>query len=324
MDKLFLLLKGAAMGVAEVIPGVSGGTIAFISGIYETLLDSIKSFDIQFLNYIRKAKITAAYKHVNGPFLSLLLLGMIIGLVSGIFTIGVLLKLYPAPVWAFFFGLIVISAIYVSRQVKSWNWKTTTFLILGIVIAFSITVLNPGEGSANLIVVFLSGILAISALMLPGISGSFILLLIGMYTIIRGNAEMAIRSFDLSSFLVILFFGFGCLVGLASFSRLLSYTFKKYHDQTLAILTGFMIGSLNKIWPWRNVSELLNKETGEILNNKDAILQQFGEESFKILKEVNVLPADYYMNEPYTIICIASAMLGFMLVFLLTRKSKAV
>lgn len=321
MDKLMLFLKGAAMGVAEVIPGVSGGTIAFITGIYERLLISIKSFDFELFKLIRKGSFGKAVKYVDGYFLATLISGMFAGLVTGIFTIGILLKLYPAPVWAFFFGLIIISAIYVFGQVKVWNIKAWLFMFLGIVIAFSITVLNPGEGSNNLIIVFLSGVVAISALMLPGISGSFILLLLGMYTIIRGEAEELMRTFAWDSLLLIIAFATGCAVGLASFSRILTYTFRKFHDQTLAILTGFMIGSLNKIWPWRNVAAVLDKETGETILDRNFILQQADSENFKILREINVLPGDYYMGEAHIILSLISAILGFLLVFALTRQT---
>lgn len=324
MDKILLVLKGAAMGIAEVIPGVSGGTIAFITGIYERLLNSIKSFDTQFINLVRKGNFIHAFMHVDGSFIFLLLLGMFVGIVTGIFTIGMLLEQYPAPVWAFFFGLIVVSAFYISAQIKDWNWQTIGYLLAGIIVAFTITVLNPGEGSSNLIAVFFSGMVAISALMLPGISGSFILLILGMYTIIRRHAEMALSELNVNSIIVILIFALGCGVGLSGFSRLLSYTFEKYRHQTFAILTGFMIGSLNKIWPWRNVEELLNKETGEIVIGQLNIIAYFNTDGYKILKEVNVLPSSYYMNEPYTVISIVCAIFGFFLVYLLTRQKEIV
>lgn len=322
MSQLLLIFKGMAMGMAEVIPGVSGGTIAFITGIYERLLNCIKAFDLQLFKYLIKFQFGKAWHHVDGGFLIFLFGGMIAGLVTGIFTIGILLEKYPAPVWAFFFGLIIVSALYIGQQIKHWNLKSILFLLAGAIFAYAITVLNPGEGSEQLWVVFLSGIVAISALMLPGISGSFILLLLGMYTIIRSNAEMALSSFAFDSILIIVVFLLGCLVGMASFSRLLSFTFKKFPDLTLAVLTGFMIGSLNKIWPWRNVVSILDKETSTQISSKELILEFVHNDQYKIIKELNVWPTEYYMDNPLVLYCVVSAVFSFGLVYFMTRQKK--
>lgn len=318
-----LVLKGWAMGIAEIIPGVSGGTIAFITGIYEELLNTIKGVNFSLIRVLRKEGLKAFWQAVNGKFISLLLVGMAIGIVIGIFLIGFLLENYPAPLWAFFFGLIISSAIYIGRQVSKWSLLNIGLLAGGAIFAFCITLLSPAEGSTNYMIVFASGMIAISALILPGISGSFILLLLGMYTIIREQAEKALSSFELESILTIVIFGFGCLVGLAFFSRFLSFTFKNYKNQTLAILTGFMLGSLNKIWPWRNPVLWLDKESGELVSDiaqidKNILLG----DSIRLIKEANVSPGVYEFFEPQFFTCIAAFLIGGIIVFVLDRGSK--
>lgn len=303
MKSVSLILKGMAMGVAEVIPGVSGGTIAFITGIYERLINSIKTLlNPSIISTLRKDGLKAAWNAIDGNFLLFLVGGMAAGLIGGIFTITHLLETHPTVVWGFFFGLIGASIIYVGRQVGKWNIITIAALIIGTAVAYFITVLNPGQGNDALWFVFLSGSLAICALILPGISGSFILLLLGMYTLIIPTVKDALKTFSMESLVVTGVFGLGCLIGLAIFSRVLSWTFAKYHDQTMAVLTGFMLGSLNKIWPWRNVLETR-------INSK-------GEEVPFI--EGNVMPAAYEGEALVTGVIIA-IIAGFVSVFVLSR-----
>lgn len=252
--KLPLVLKGMAMGIAEVIPGVSGGTIAFITGIYETLLDSIKKvLGPELIASFRRGGIRETWRSIHGTFLLFLILGMAIGFVAGVFGVDHLLEHYPVLVWSFFFGLIIASAIYIGRQVRSWGWQAITGLLLAALLAYWITIATPAQGSDALLMVFVAGAIAISALILPGISGSFMLLLMGMYTVIFPQIKSALTTQDPRSLVVVAVFGLGCLVGLGTVARVLSWTFKRFHNTTLAVLTGFMIGSLNKIWPWRNV-----------------------------------------------------------------------
>lgn len=296
-----------AMGIAEVIPGVSGGTIAFITGIYERLINAIKVvLNPGIIGTLRKEGLKATWEKADGTFLLFLILGMATGLIGGIFTITHLLETYPTLVWGFFFGLIAASIIYVGRQVRKWNWVSVLSLIIGTVVAYYITVVNPGQGSDALSFVFLSGALAICALILPGISGSFILLLLGMYTIIIPTVKDALKTFQMESLIITGVFGLGCLVGLALFSRLLSWTFKRYHDQTMAVLTGFMLGSLNKIWPWRNVMEYRIDSKGEEV--------PFIEE--------NVLPAAYEGNA-LVIGVIIAFVLGLAAVYFLAKYEKS-
>lgn len=315
-----LVLKGMSMGVAEIIPGVSGGTIAFITGIYEELIDTIKGVNFGLINILRKEGLAAFWKAINGNFLLMLLGGMALGIVVGIFAIGFLLENYPAPLWAFFFGLIIASAIYIGKQITQWNLGNIALMVIGVAVAYGITLISPSEGSTNYLIVLCSGMIAISALILPGISGSFILLLLGMYTIIRSEAESALTTFNVDSILILAVFAIGCVLGLAFFSRLLSWTFKEYKNQTLAILTGFMLGSLNKIWPWRNPVSWLDKDSGTIITDSSLMTKElFLGDEIQLIKEANVLPDAYQLFSPQVGLCIVGFVLGLGIVFILDR-----
>lgn len=296
------VLKGMAMGIAEVIPGVSGGTIAFITGIYEKLINTIKAFDFSLIATFRKDGFAGIWQQINGTFLVSLLLGMAIGIVVGVFGVTHLLETFPQLLWAFFFGLIVSSAIYIGRQVGSWGIGEIGALIFGIGLAYYITVASPAQGNEALWFVFISGAIAISALLLPGISGSFILLLMGMYTFILPTMKEALRTFDPQSLTIMVVFGLGCLTGLVTFSRVLSWTFKNYKNPTLALLTGFMVGSLNKIWPWRNVISTRINSKGEEVP----------------FMETTVMPGQFE-GEPMVIGVILLMIVGFASVFVLER-----
>ncbi len=307
-------LKGMAMGIAEVIPGVSGGTIAFITGIYERLISTIKAFGPEVVTAWRTGGISAAWQAIHGPFLLALLAGMSVGIVVGVFGVVHLLEHYPEILWAFFFGLIVASAVFIGRQVTAWKVTEILFLGAGVAVAYFITVATPAEGNQQLWFVFLSGAIAICALILPGISGSFILLLMGMYTFIIPTLKDALRTFDPEKLVIMGVFGMGCLVGLFAFSRVLSWMFTHHHNKTLAILTGFMIGSLNKIWPWR-VPVIGYTEEGDLVNWAPGI------ELDKILKESRLLPSAYaeQMGDPYIFPALTAMAIGFALVFVIER-----
>lgn len=308
----FTMVKGAFMGMAEVIPGVSGGTIAFITGIYERLINAIKEVDLEAINLLRRFKLMDLFKKVDGFFLLSVALGMFAGIGIGVLGIGHLLENYPAPVWGFFFGLIIASAIYIARKVDKWSSGVVLASIIGLAIALSITYLSPTEGSGNLFWVFICGCIAISALILPGVSGSFILLLLGMYTVVRGAAEKVMTEQDLGSGLILLVFMIGCGVGLLSFARVMSFAFKNYRNVTLGLLTGFMLGSLRKIWPWRNVETYLDKETGQIVSVQGSGVSL--PEEIQILSESLVLPAEYAGNS-FTMMTIVSLVLGFVALY---------
>ncbi len=300
-----LALKGMAMGIAEVIPGVSGGTIAFITGIYEKLLDTIKAFDLSLIGTFKQDGISGVWSAVNGTFLVTLLVGMATGIIVGVFGVTHLLETYPEMLWAFFFGLIISSAIFIGKQVKGWGVQEFIALIVGTAMAYYITVASPAQGNEALWFVFLSGAIAISALILPGISGSFILLLMGMYSFVIPTVKTALKTFDPESLLIVGTFAAGCLIGLMTFSRVLSWTFKNYKNPTLALLTGFMLGSLNKLWPWRNVlSTRINSKGEEV---------PFIEES--------VLPSNYD-SEPFVTAVVICMIIGFLSVFLMERLGR--
>ena len=318
-----LFFKGMAMGVAEVIPGVSGGTIAFITGIYEALLKSIRAFGWPLISKLRNEGPKAAFDSVNGPFLITLMAGMFTGLLAGVFIISGLLENYPEPLWAFFFGLILASSVLLFKDISHKTLITVFLLITGAALAYAITQLSPTEGSLHPLMIISSAFIAISALMLPGISGSFILLLLGMYTIIVPSVKSFILSRSIDDFMVIFYFGIGALLGLYIFSRVLTWLFLKYKEGTYAILTGFMIGALPKIWPWRNVEKVLLKNSGEYVEiNNAELYSAISEQEFRVISESLSLPSGYYGEDPRVVLCIIAMLTGLFLIFAFERFSK--
>ena len=289
------------MGAADVVPGVSGGTIAFISGIYEELLETINSVNLGVVKTLKNEGVKAAWRSINGNFIVTLFLGIGISIASLAKLISYLLEAHPILIWSFFFGLVLASILYVGKQVKSWNAGAIISLIIGTGVAFWITVLPPLSSSNELWFIFVSGMIAICAMILPGISGSFILLLMGSYQTVLG----AVKDKDL---LTIGVFMAGAVIGLLSFSRALKWMFTKYHDLTIAVLTGFLIGSLNKLWPWKINTELLYTHS----DGKKDFLQE------------NVLPTDA-LSEPQVMYAVAFCILGAGLILgmeLVAKKRK--
>jgi len=255
-EYVLLFAKGIAMGAADVVPGVSGGTIAFITGIYDELLASINQVDAQAIRLLFTLRIADFWKKINGNFLVVLLLGIATSILSLARFMTYLLENHPILIWSFFFGLILISAPLVMREVKSWRGGEILSFLIGTAIAYAITVLSPAQTPNDLWFIFFAGALAICAMILPGISGAFILLLIGKYQyIITALTEL--------NFPVIFVFIAGCVTGLLSFTRLLSWILKNYHNIAVALLAGFMLGSLNKVWPWREVLEYVTDHEGK-------------------------------------------------------------
>lgn len=293
-DYAIISLKGVAMGAADVVPGVSGGTIAFISGIYEELIGSINQVNLKLLTTLRKEGLANAWKQVNGNFLLSLLIGIGVSVLSLAKLIRHLLETQPVLIWSFFFGLVLASIIYVGKKITRWYPGTLLMLIGGAVLAYFITTLTPQEAEVTYTYVFFSGALAICAMILPGISGSFILLLLGMY-------KPVLDAIHFRDFGVIAVLMAGAVVGLLSFSRLLKWLFDHYENLTLAVLTGFILGSLNKIWPWKEVLE------SEMINGK-----------LKILKEQSVLPSSYD-GESQLGMALFFGLLGFGFILLLER-----
>jgi len=241
---ILLFLKGLAMGAANVIPGVSGGTIALITGIYERLIDAIKHCDIRAAKLLMNRQFPAFWQHIDGQWLCILLSGVALSIITLARLFEFLLTDYERLTMAFFFGLILLSILYVARGVKQWNTTSLISLMAGTAIAVGIATLAPASQNDNMLYVFLCGVLAISSMILPGLSGSFVLILMGNYALVLG----AISSVSLG---ILLPLAAGCAFGLIAFSHVISWVFKRYADQTLALMTGFVVGSLVIIWPWK-------------------------------------------------------------------------
>ncbi len=304
ISKVGLMLRGFAMGIAEVIPGVSGGTIAFISGIYTQLLDAIKAI-LSFEPFVAfKANgWKGLWAKIDGDFMLYLLIGMAGGLILGVFVITHLMENYPIPLWSFFFGLIIASTWFIAKQIPNWNLTTIGLFVFGTIIAYLYTIVSPTNGNEALWFVFISGTIAISALLLPGISGSFILLLLGMYAFVVGSVKNLLIDFNTGYLLIVFVFGLGCLLGLATFSRFLSWLFKFYPNPTLALLTGFMLGSLNKVWPWKIIVSWRTNSEGEEVP----------------LLEKSVSPFNIGIENPQLLMAVFLMVLGASLMFIFDR-----
>ncbi len=287
------------MGAADVIPGVSGGTVAFISGIYDELLSSIKAIDSEAVKLLLRFRVADFWKKINGNFLLTLFAGILTSLLSLAKLMTHLLQTQPILIWSFFFGLILVSAPLVLREIKQWSVGPVASFILGAIVAYYITIVTPTESPTNLFFIFFSGALAICAMILPGISGAFILLLIGKYQYMI----TALIEFNIP---IVLVFVAGCLVGIISFSRLLSWVLTNYHSVAVAVLAGFMIGSLNKVWPWREIKEYATNSKGEQISVFDQ----------------SILPGHYFEvtgKDPLLLQAILMMALGVFIVILIER-----
>lgn len=298
-DYLMLFFKGAGMGAADVVPGVSGGTIAFITGIYTRLLNAIKSVNLNALKLLFSSGFKAAWQHIDGNFLLAVFAGLLTSAASLAKLITYLLANHQTFVWSFFFGLIIASFIHIAKQITQWNLKTVLACCSGVVIAFTITSLVPAEANNVWWYYFFAGSIAICAMILPGISGSFILLLMGMY----GHILTAITTAQLG--LIGLFLA-GCVVGLMGFSRFLSWLLDKYHQLTFAVLAGFLFGSLNLLWPWKEVLTTYTNSKG----------------IEKPLSQQNVGPNTYEMltgQDPQALMCFALMVFGLVLILAIEK-----
>ena len=254
--KKYLLvgLKGIGMGAADVIPGVSGGTIAFMTGIYEELVGSINSINGTAVKLLFKGKFRDFWKHINGNFLISVVSGILISIMSLAKLMTYLLNYEPIPTWAFFFGLIVASSVFMLRDIKGWKGKDFVMLVLGIILGVVVCTLSPTQTPDALWFIFLSGAIAICAMILPGISGSFILLILGKYEFMLSTLTKILSGEGvLLDFAVVLVFILGALVGILAFSKFLHWLLARYHRSTLLVLVGFIIGSLVKVWPWSDM-----------------------------------------------------------------------
>lgn len=251
-----VFFKGLAMGAADVVPGVSGGTIAFISGIYERLLAAIAACTPAKVVWLCQGRWRETWTAIDGTFLIVLLAGILTSIASLARVISYLLVAWPQLIWAFFFGLILVSIWLVGKQIGRWNAGTVAALIGGAVFAYLITVAVPLQWEATPLMLFLAGSIAICAMILPGISGSFILLLLGLYSAVLG----AVKEFEMT---LLGIFMLGCVAGLLCFSRLLGWLLSHLRHITLAFLTGLLIGSLNMVWPWKQTLTWRENSKGE-------------------------------------------------------------
>lgn len=297
-DYFVIALKGMAMGAADVVPGVSGGTIAFISGIYNEFIDSINSINLKNLKLWKSDGFMAMFKAINGFFLLSLFTGIGISIISLAQLFKWLLETKPIFLWSFFFGLVVASIFFIGKQITKWNVQNVILLLIGAGVAYYITIIPAVNASNNssLFLIF-AGALAICAMILPGISGAFILLLLGAYK----PALDAIHNYD---FKRIALLALGAIIGLFSFAKVLKWLFKHYRNPTLAVLTGFVFGSLNKIWPWKKVLK------SEVINEKIMILEE------------KVISPFHFEGENHFIIAMVLAVIGFVLILFLEKLGK--
>lgn len=274
-------VKGACMGAADVIPGVSGGTIAFITGIYDDLLASINAIDATAMKLFFTGKLKEFWKHINGGFLLSLFCGIGLSVMTLAGIMQYLLEHHPIQTWAFFFGLIVASSIFILRGIKGWNLKAVLFLVLGVVLGVTVCTLSPTTTPDALWFIFLSGAIAICAMILPGISGSFILLILGKYQYIM-SAITGLTSGEAigESIVVIGVFAVGAVCGILSFSRFLHWLLGRFHKETLLVLAGFIIGSLVKVWPWSDMDALVVSQFPEAAAVAEISDNPFAQEIF--------------------------------------------
>jgi putative membrane protein len=299
VEYVWVLIKGMMMGAADAVPGVSGGTIAFITGIYEELIYSIRQCNPAALGLLFKQGPRAFWQHINGNFLLALVAGIGISIVTLASAVLYMLSNYPEILWAFFFGLILASTWSIARHIPTWNATNSALFIAGGLIAYGITSVSPTQVEATPLMVLLSGSIAICAMILPGISGSFILLLLGMYSTVL----MAVKAFDLT---IIGLFGLGAVGGLLMFSHILHWLFSHYRIPTLAVMSGFLLGSLNKVWPWKYTTSYTVDRHGDQIP----------------LVQENISPFNYTVmtgHEAYFVYALAAFAVGLVLVLWIDR-----
>jgi putative membrane protein len=292
LDYLKVTLKGMAMGAADVVPGVSGGTIAFISGIYEELISTISGVNLSLITTWREDGFATMWNKLNGNFILALFSGILISIFTVMRLANYLLENHPVLIWSFFFGLVIASIWFVGKQIPKWNFKIVLALLIGAAVAFYIVSLPPLSANSSYLFLFFAGSIAVCAMILPGISGAFILVLLGAYK----SVTEAAHDFDVKTLGIL---ALGAIFGLLSFSKVLKWLFVHYSSITLAVLTGFIAGSLNKIWPWKEVLEKA------IYGDKEVVL-----------REASVLPWNF-QGDPQTLYAVLLMLAGFFLIVIL-------
>ena len=311
-DYIMVGVKGACMGAADVIPGVSGGTIAFIMGIYDEFVGSLASVNAEAVRLLFSGKIKAFWKHINGNFLLSLILGIGVSVVALAGLMQMLLSDFPIPTWAFFFGLIVASSMFIIRGISGWKLKEVIFLVFGVVLGVVVCTLSPTKTPDALWFIFLSGAIAICAMILPGISGSFILLILGKYQYVMESISELVSGVDIGSNLVIIgVFLIGAVVGILGFSKFLHWLLARWHKETLIVLAGFIIGSLVKVWPWSNTEAIVCSQFPAV-----AALAESAEEGSMIAQKAldAAVSAQASQIDPQIGLAILFAIIGFSLV----------
>jgi uncharacterized membrane protein len=289
-EKLIIVLKGVALGVANKVPGISGGLVAFVLGFYEEFIDSLQKFNVEGVKLIKQGEFKIFYRHINGQFLGLLLFGMIVSYFSVSRILDYLLNHYEIYVWSLFFGLIIGSLLFIYRRVESLKLETFFWTLLGFIFGLSLSLITPAGQNENLFFVFICGIVSVVGMTLPGFSGSFILMLMGNYVLLLvdsvnalyitlsnlflGKFEILTDPYLCKMLKILLVFSFGSLVGLILFSNILKFVLKKYKNKTLSTIMGFIAGSLAVVWPWKNKiykSNLNGEFIIDSFNNKQII-----------------------------------------------------
>ncbi|RZN82109.1 MAG: DUF368 domain-containing protein [Winogradskyella sp.] len=303
-DRVFLIIKGLAMGAANKVPGVSGGVVAFVAGFYEEFIYSLQRVNKTAFKLLFNGRFKSFYRYINGKFLFLLFLGMIISYFSVSKILDYLIDHYQLYVWSTFFGMILGSIYYINKDFKEWNTKTVVALIIGAVIGVSISFLDPAMENDNLIFVFFCGIISVSGMTLPGFSGSFILIILGNYVLLlvdsvnalydtiadifTGNFEFVKDQARMRMLKVLSVFTLGSVTGLVTFSHVLNYILKHYKSITLATIIGFIIGSLGVVWPWKETkyktagdgSQILDSTGAQVIENYERFLPQLNSETY--------------------------------------------
>ncbi|WP_417238820.1 DUF368 domain-containing protein [Bizionia sp.] len=306
-DKIFLILKGLGMGAANKVPGVSGGVVAFVAGFYEEFIYSLQKINRKAFKLLINGRFKSFYQYINGRFLSLLFLGMIISYFSISKVLDYLIKHYELYVWSVFFGMIIGSIYYISKDFKDWNFKPYVALAIGIILGVSISFLDPAMENDNLWFVFFCGIISVSGMTLPGFSGSFILILLGNYVlllvdsvnalfdtfaeVIQGDFSFIENAARIRMLKILTVFTLGSVVGLVTFSHVLSYILKHYKSITLATIIGFIVGSLGVVWPWKKTlfklqtdgTALLDSSGKKIIENYERYFPEMNTETYLAL-----------------------------------------
>ncbi|HIF84646.1 MAG TPA: DUF368 domain-containing protein [Flavobacteriaceae bacterium] len=303
LSNIIVFLKGMAMGIADIIPGVSGGTIAIITGIYEEFLSTLNNINLKIIKLLFKGKFKFLWEKYNLSFLSSLILGILTSVILLSYSITYLIVNYPIILWSFFLGLIASSIIYLFKEIKIWNRKTYLFLYIGLFFSLVMLTIYPSkQEEVSFIYLFFCGMISITAMLLPGVSGAYILVLLGAYETILNTLKEVIK-FNSDYFLNFFSFIVGAILSIKLFSKLLTWAYKKHKNHTLSCLVGFMIGSLPNLWPWKSE-----------LNSEELLFSKL------------YIPVGYFMNADFRK-GILFILIGILMIFILeylTKKSKNV